>query len=273
MAGDMFRCATLAGRIVFLAAIACSMAACLSSDTLINVRADGTGTIEQTILVNPKTIEMFAAMAGAQGGQSTPAIPKPGDMLDETKLKEAATRFGTGVRYVSSTPMKQGDFEGARALFAFDDVNGLNVSEGPQSGSQRPSMTFHLDRVPEGGAVLTITTPDVAAPATPPAAAAPAQGQLPPEALAVIKPLLQGLRIGIALNVEGAVVRTNAEHVNGSRVTLLDVDFGPLLANDTAFEKLARLGPGANITTAKAALKDLPGVTINSSPTILIQFR
>src|SRR5688572_18202869 len=107
MSGVMARLSMFARRCFVLAATACSLSGCLSSDTLINVRADGTGTIEQTILANLKTIEMFAGMAGAQGGAPASPIPKPADMLDEAKLKEAAARFGKGVRYVSSAPMKQ----------------------------------------------------------------------------------------------------------------------------------------------------------------------
>jgi hypothetical protein len=255
------------------------LSACITSDTLIKIKPDGSGTVEQTILVNPKTFESFGAMVGQMtGADGKPAprqIPTPADLLDEAKLKEAAARFGTGVRYVSSMPMKQGEMDGARALFAFDDINALNVSQSPDGGAARQDpVVFRFDRAADGGGVLTVTMPDPA-PRTPGGDPASARGpqQIPPEAAALIKPFLQGFRIALAVDVQGALVRTNAEHVTGSRVTLLDVDFERLMENPAVFEKLTAVRPGASMSEVKPLLKDLPGVMINSSSSIMIVFK
>ena len=76
--------------------------------------------------------------------------------------------------------------------------------------------------------------------------------------------------LALAVDVQGSLVRTNAEHVNGSRVTLLDVDFGRLMENPAVFEKLTAVRPGASLSDVKPLLKELPGVMINSSSSIMI---
>ena len=43
--------------------------------------------------------------------------------------------MGKGVRFVSSTPLKEGAFEGAKAIFAFDDISQVQIEQDPNIGS------------------------------------------------------------------------------------------------------------------------------------------
>jgi hypothetical protein len=252
---------------------------CLNSSTLIKLRADGSGTIEQTLLVNPKSFEGLAAMAEQMSGGEAKAgpsgLPSPKELLDEAKLKEAAAKFGRGVRYVSSTPLKQGDLEGARAVFAFDDINALTVDQSPQGSSRdREPVTFRFQRG-AAGSVLTVTLPDRDKSDEPTRGTQKAgpTAQMPPEALALVRPFFEGMRVAIALDIDGKIVKTNADHVSGSRVTLLDIDFTELLKNPAAFEKLGALGPGASISDVQTATRDMPGLKVNASPSVRVEFK
>lgn len=260
-----------------------TLTGCLTSDTLIKVRADGSGTLEQTLLVNAAALEGMAGFLGGMAGGNPddgrpPAskFPSPKDLLDEAKLKEAAATFGPGVRYVSSTPMKRGNLDGATAIFAFDDINTLNVSQSPgsASGPSRNPMVFKFERRPTGS-VLTVTMkePETATAPTRGESERPSTPQLPPEAMAFIKPMLQGLHIAVAIDVEGTLIKTSADHVSGNRVTLMDIDFGPLLENAAALEKLTTVKPGTSIEAMKPLLKDMPGMKVNTSPSISIEFK
>src|SRR5215210_6846279 len=99
-------------RVLRLLAVLLSTAgltACLNSTTIVKVKPDGSGTVEQTTLMN------MAALKGIGGGQFN------GPMMNKAELERTATRMGEGVRLVSSEPVK-GDngFEGVKAIFAFD---------------------------------------------------------------------------------------------------------------------------------------------------------
>ena len=61
------------------------------------------------------------------------------------------------------------------------------------------------------------------------------------------------------------VVKTNAPYVNGSQMTLVQVDFDKLLAADPGLQKLQQ-------TTDPKQLKDLPGIKIVTEPTLTIEF-
>src|SRR5215218_7227795 len=106
----------LAIAVVMLAATLST--ACFQSETVIRVRADGSGTIEQTNLANKEMLGMAAGMAKqavtTAGGDASgaPSLDNIGDLFDEAKIKEQAATFGLDVRYVSSAPITQGSLSG-----------------------------------------------------------------------------------------------------------------------------------------------------------------
>jgi hypothetical protein len=251
---------------------------CLQSGTLVKVKPDGSGTIEQTMLVNLQT---FKGLMGAMGGQ---AKDVGSGVLNDADFKRAAERMG--VTPVSLTPLKEGAFEGAKAIFAFEDITKVRVDQDPNlSGSTRgavggPSSSsspirFGLTR--QGGAsTLTIAFDEKqadAAAAKMPAGGGGPGGELDPAMLQMIKTMFQGFRIGIDLEVEGKILKTNADYVNGSRITLLEVDVANLFEDEAKLKALqSKIGPGASISALRPYLNDLKGVKINN-PNITIEYR
>ena len=57
---------------------------------------------------------------------------------------------------------------------------------------------------------------------------------LEPGQLEMMKKLFDGLKVAIDVDVLGTIVKTNSPYVQGSKVTLLEMDFSQLLANDAA---------------------------------------
>ena len=99
------------------------------------MKADGTGTIEQTNLANKEMLGMAAGMArqavqksGSRCQPQAPNLDNIGDLFDEAKIREQASSFGQGVRFVSSAPLSEQGLTGVKATFAFDDVRLLNLS-------------------------------------------------------------------------------------------------------------------------------------------------
>ncbi|MGE0040506.1 MAG: hypothetical protein AB7O67_03065 [Vicinamibacterales bacterium] len=265
-------------RLLLPCLLAVLSAACLDSATLITVKADGSGTVEQTLLVNSSAAKaMLGGLEQPGGAAEEPAI-------NEADLRRAAERMG-GVRFVSATPVTRGAFKGVSAVYAFDDINAVEVNQEPHlSGSTSgtfsaaPTATspvrFKWARS-ASGAVLTVTMADEALAA--PGAAEPGAAEPPelpdPQMLGMMKSMFEGFRIGIDLQVDGTIVRTNADYVTGSRVTLLALDLGTLLANQDKLAALqSSLGPGASLAEARPLLKDVPGVKINE-PVITIEYR
>ena len=246
---------------------------CIRSATLINVKPDGTGTIEQTVLMNA------AALKGMLGGLGAP--PQSGGINVE-ELRKAAARFGEGVTYVSSEPLKDPDgFEGAKALYSFTDINKLRVDQDPNlSGStsgvsatrkEDNPVTFAMTRT-GGLSNLTVTFNDK--PAREKAAAQTGGPSLDnPQMTEMMKTMFKGFKVNIDLQVAGTIVKTNADHVAGSKVTLLEMDLGELLADEAKLKEVQKvLGPDASIAELKPYLKDIKGLKIND-PVVTIAFK
>src|SRR5687768_8430089 len=122
--------------IALLVAASALSSACFQSETVIRVKADGTGTIEQTNLADKQMIGMAAGMAkqaaqnagGTGAAGNAPNLDNLGDLFDDAKIREQASSFGLGVRFVSSAPIAEGGLNGVKAIFAFDDVRLLNLN-------------------------------------------------------------------------------------------------------------------------------------------------
>ena len=255
-----------------------SLTACLNSTTLVKVKPDGSGTVELTTLVN--TAALKGVMGNQGGGPSGP-------MMNKEDLERAAAQMGEGVRLVSSEPVK-GDagWEGTKAIFAFDDINKVQVQEASRTGrsgsrerSAEPTaddpVRFKLART---GATSTLSINFIdRAPGGAKVDSAPNEKPdfdlTNPMILNMIKTMFNGFKINIGLEVAGSIVKTNAEYVAGPRITLLEMDAAALLADEAKLKALqSKLGPDMSLGELKPYLKDIKGIKIDG-PSITVEFR
>jgi hypothetical protein len=184
------------------------------------------------------------------------------------------------VRPVSLTPMKEGGFEGAKAIFAFDDISKIRVNQDPQlagpaaaaAGSDNP-IRFALTR--QGGtSVLTISVDEkAAASATEKVKEAPSIDQVDPAMLQMIKTMFEGFRIAIDIEVDGKIIKTNADYVNGSRITLLELEAAGIFQDEAKLKALqSKIRPGASLSELRPLLKEIKGVKVNH-PSVTIEYR
>jgi hypothetical protein len=85
-----------------------------------------------------------------------------------------------------------------------------------------------------------------------------------------MKKLFEGLKVGIDVSVLGTIVKTNSPYVQGSTVTLLEMDFSELLTND---QLLSQIGEPGSLEEAKALLKNVKGFKINLDREVAIEFK
>ena len=72
----------------------------------------------------------------------------------------------------------------------------------------------------------------------------------------------------MAVEVQGNLVKTNSVYQEGTKVTLLEMDFSELLSNDTLLQQAAAI-KGQNLEEAKELLKGLKGFKINLDPEVM----
>jgi hypothetical protein len=254
-----------------------SLTACLDSTTIVKVKPDGSGTVEQVTLVNTAALKGMMPGGAKQDGEPT---------INRADLERTAARMGKGVRLVSADKATGANgFEGTRAIFAFDDINEIQISQDPNlSGSTSGRLSseptaddpvkFKLTR---GATSSTLSINYIDKPPTTRQANPAGKGDVPdltnPMVMNMLKTMFQGFKINIGLEVVGSIVKTNAEYVSGPRITLLEMDMASLLADEAKLKALQeKIGPDVSLTEVKPYLKDIKGIKIDG-PSITVEFR
>ena len=262
-------------RVLLAVVTAVALTGCINSTTLIKLNADGSGTVEQTTLMN--TAALKAMMPGAEKQMG-------GGVVNKADLERTAARMGKGVRLVAAEPAKGANgFEGSKAIFAFDDINQIQVSQGP---SMSGSTDGRIDAEPTtqdpvrftltqsgGTSKLTIAFVDKPGGSSQGGTSSDMPDLTNPMMMGMIKSMFAGFKLNIDLEVAGSIVKTNAEYVTGSRLTLLEMDMDSLLADEAKLKALqSKLGPDASLSAIKPYLKDIKGIKVDG-PTISVEFK
>ena len=79
-----------------------------------------------------------------------------------------------------------------------------------------------------------------------------------------------GVAIFAVLDVVGTIVKTNSPYVQGSRVTLLEMDFSELMNNDAL---LSQMGEPDSVEDAKKMLQNVKGFKINLDKEVSVEFK
>ena len=246
---------------------------CLRSTTVISLKPDGSGTVVQETGMSPQALAMLQGFAGA----GAEAKSTPPQLFGEDQAKKAADQMG--VRFVSGEPFKTAQMEGYRARFAFDDVRKVRMKMNESANVPQATMDaktaespFNFEFEQRGSSsVLTIVMPDkdMAEAGLNPMSnlgvgdkSNPAANQ---QAIQMMKAMMAGMFVDITLNVDGKIIKTNAPYVKGSEVTLLQLDFDKLLADDAALQKLQ------DAKDVKA-LASVPGLKVIPEKKVTIEF-
>ncbi len=258
-----------------LAAVAIlPLVGCFQSSTVIKVKADGSGTIEQRTLLTDAALDQlrgFAILGGGAGGSSDPT--------SEAQARSMAATIGPGVTYVSSTPVKIDKSQGRDTIYAFSDITQLRISEQPPVpggislkaqgvNTDSEPITFALTRQPDGNVQLRIMVPPPSVLSLPTGAGGT---RTPPSAeqIDMVKQLLAGARLTVVVEPEGRLVQTSSPFIDGNRVTLIDVDIDKAASDPDLVKKLQSLG---TLEESKATINSVTGFKVTLDPEISITF-
>jgi len=86
-----------------------------------------------------------------------------------------------------------------------------------------------------------------------------------------MKGMLKGLKLKTVVEVGGAVTRTNSRYAQGPVVTLLEMDFDQIAADDANFKRFTKAGDDPATLDPKL-LQGIKGVKVNPDPEVVIEF-
>ena len=265
---------------------------CIESETVITIKPDGSGTLQETFLMSKvasrQMASMFGSMTEETGDDTIATIGSVSgfDFYKEDELREKAKNMGEGVEFVSGKPFETDKAEGFKVTYSFQDINNLIINQNPgecvpsagetsKKNVVKENVTFKFSR----GKVSTLTIKSPRSKddeaqkdksTTDPVKNSAAD--MPEAGLEQVKQMFDGMRVAMIVKIDGNIIKTNATHVDGNRITVMDMDFGKLLEAPEAFKKFAQINP-KTVEDAKKLVKNVPGIKVDLNEKIEVRFK
>lgn len=274
---------------IILVTVVLILSGCLQTETRIKVEKDGSGTVEQQVILRKDIVEMMQGMQASMGGTA----PGGSAVYNEEKLKENANRMGPGVRMLEARALKTEVGEGYLVRYGFTDITRIRVPETPLLGdtppnqpsgisTEGPVVTFKFSKGNPATLVVQFRKDEDSkqergemsgkVEGKEPEAEGEKEEESPEQDTAMMQELLRDMKLSLRVEVGGTITSTNADYRSGSIVTLLNVDFNPLLQNKEAFEKLTT-DKVNSLDELKAFSRKYPGLQMETKEEVQIKFR
>lgn len=256
-----------------------TLAGCFEVSTVVSLKPDGSGTISERMLMSREALSQMKPAGGKEKKE------KSGGMPEKEALEKKTKDYGEGVTFLGVHPVVTKTHEGFEAVYAFRDINTIHVSRNPDasasadssSGTPKKDKQYVLFRFEKGTPSKLLIELDQeldrAAPASsakPPAASSPEQQKMAAE---LMKQFFKGMRVFLAVDIEGSVVGTNAMHLSGNRITLVAMDFDKLMAHPKQFAAFNALGPNSSMQAMQKILRNIPGLKVEGQKEVEVRFR
>ncbi|MBK1835263.1 hypothetical protein [Roseibacillus ishigakijimensis] len=234
------------------------LSGCLEMDISVNLKKDGSGTLVETMTFNAQTAAMMK-MGAAEGAED------PFAEFNEEELKKKAAEYGEGVEFVGVEKSENADGSlSFKSTYKFADVDDLNYDPGKAMGDEsegNPMADFSFE-----DGVLTIVTPD---PSKEEMAMA---GDMSDEEMAMMAPMMAGLKMSFKIVAEGGIAKTNALHHEGDTVTVMAFDFDEIQKNEGGMKALNSLEAENRAKFTKKAA-EIKGFKVESQEKVTIKLK
>lgn len=248
------------------------LSACFEMSSVVTVNKNGTGAIDETVLVGAQLKAMMASMPADAGGQGGPNMK---DLVpDKAKAEERAMKLGEGVTVKSHEPVTMPDGrEGVKVTYAVADINKLKYqpfdSKGGEGAESKP-ITFALS-----GDTLKVSMP----PDKPKDKSVPEKPKIPAEQmhaqLAMMKPMFAGMRMAVQIKGGSGIASSDASNLSSDTVTIMDIQFDKIMEKPEVFGKFMETADDKSLTPAQVAeqFKGVDGIKVEGKEKITIKLK
>jgi len=142
------------------------LSGCFQVTTVVRVNPDGSGTVEERMLISKKVVaqieETMRSFEGAgEKVEGAGEKGKPFDLFQSDQLKKQARSMGKGVTYLSGKRVETPDYKGYLATYKFTDINTLklqhrNASQFGNNESETPFVNFRFKKGPTSTLVIVL---------------------------------------------------------------------------------------------------------------------
>ncbi len=251
---------------------------CLEVETTINLNKDGSGTLEEKVLMKKEFVDMMSGFN--LKSENDTAQTKRFSLFNPEELKADALKYGENVEYVSGKEIVEKGKEGYKAVYKFKNINQLKIDNDPSSkvsladssNQNKPKEFITFSFAGSNPSELTINMPkakfnDSSETIIENKDTLNANNTVQDEFLKFMK----DFRFALQLHVNGKIKSTNASYVKGSNITLYNVEFDKLLENKKEVDKLNNF-KSQDIDEMKKILEKIPGIKIELKEAVKVKF-
>lgn len=269
-------------KLFFLAILAAAfLSGCLQVDTKVNLNNDGSGTIEETVVIKSTVIDMMKEFAGAFDSTKTDEF----EMFKESEVKEKASTFGEGVKYLSGEKIKIKGYEGFKAVYSFKDINKVKINPSPEdkvpfgdglkSEEEKPiddNLKFKFTKGNPSTLVIDFPKPQMKDEVNSDSNYTEVEdSSFTQDAQQKIMEMFDGMKINVSFNFNSPIKETDASFVDGDKITVMQVDFSEVIKHKDVLENLQKTKP-ETMEQFKEVVGDLPGIKIEFKDKVTIKF-
>lgn len=247
------------------------LSGCFETNTRIIVKPNGSGTVEQTILMSQAALSSMMGFADADTKS----------FYDEEKLEAEAETMGEGVSYVSSKKIETGEKTGYIAVYSFKDINTLQVSDNPAEGmmggagnpNDKSGFNFQFKKGKPSELKIIIPNIDEEDDTTENEAGEYEDEEVPEIDEAMTEMMLnmyKGMKMNVEIEFDGKITKTNASHQDGNKITIMLMDFDELAKNPESLKAFQNM---QDPNKMKEVLKTIPGIKVETQEEVVVKFK
>ena len=197
------------------------LSGCLQIEKVVKLKPDGSGTIEETVVMSKASIAQMEQMAAGFGGFGDKKADKPAkgfEVMDEKKLKAAAAGMGEGVTFVSAKKIDSETGSGFTAVYAFTDISKVKLDQNPGESMPTPDamksapkpeqkkepVTFKFTKGSPAELVLKMPQPDFKKEPKPEQPAG-----MEDMAMGMMKQIMKDMKVKMTVEVAGKITETD----------------------------------------------------------------
>lgn len=257
------------------------MSGCIDYTSTIKLNNDGSGTIEETVLMSDLFFQMMKSFA--ESFADTVLTDDDFSLFDEDQLKMQAGDMGVAVKYLSGEKVKINGKEGYKALFSFDDISGVRITENPDDKMPKDEMiendaaaekeeyiTFNFTK--GNPSILEINFPkeiekNIVDENIGDSTNVNSENEMMDEQT---KEFLMDFKVLMNLQINGNIVETNATFHEDNIITFLQMDFGKLMENPDKFDEIQKQEP-ESMREIKELIKNIPGFKVELNEKVIVK--
>ena len=251
---------------------------CIQIETTLFINKDGSGTINERVVMSKAFVNMlkeFALSFQDSTSKEEFTLFKDDEIIDDAK------NYGADVNYVSHNFISDENWEGYKAIYSFNDVSKIKISPDPDDkvevgmGDEETGQAkefYYFSFIQGDIAELIIDRPEIEKDKGESEEIEQDETEeINDEIGDEFLEMMDGMSIKIKVGVDGNIVNTNASYVDGSEVTLFQMDFSEMMKDKDNFKEFTNKEP-KNLDEMKEFLEKFPSMKIEIEKPIKIKF-